>query len=157
MSLKNILVSLAMLLCLALSVNAQEVITPQTTPVIEGFAVSGTITFEQKGTIYLSLVTAENYMKDPDTALNQTLELDEEALERKTLPFIFANVPAGVYGLRAFQDTNNNGKLDFYFFGPPAEPVGTTFDVRPSFRAPSFEETKFEVIQNTPDMNFVVK
>ena len=35
-------------------------------------------------------------------------------------------MPAGEYVVSVYQDTNNNGKLDFGLFGIPKEPVGIT-------------------------------
>ena len=36
------------------------------------------------------------------------------------------NLPEGEYLISAYQDVNNNGKLDTGFFGIPKEPVGMT-------------------------------
>ena len=37
---------------------------------------------------------------------------------------ISLQIPQGEYVIQIYQDTNNNGKLDFNFFGIPIEPIG---------------------------------
>ena len=37
---------------------------------------------------------------------------------KSLMGFAFHNVPEGIYGIRCFQDNNNNGKLDKDFFSP---------------------------------------
>jgi len=34
------------------------------------------------------------------------------------MPFVFNDVKAGIYGIRCFQDQNNDGKLNIGMFGP---------------------------------------
>lgn len=74
-------------------------------------------------------------------------------------PLASANVPAvtpdtvvtltglkpGVYGIKLYQDANNNGKFDQNFFGLPLEHYGFSRDARPFLSAPSFQSTKFKV------------
>ena len=56
----------------------------------------------------------------------------------------FADLPPGTYGISAFHDANDNGKLDT-FFGIPREGYG--FSRNPPFRprAPRFDEVAIEV------------
>ncbi|HNE28571.1 MAG TPA: DUF2141 domain-containing protein [Saprospiraceae bacterium] len=51
----------------------------------------------------------------------------------------------GVYAVSCFHDLNNNGKLDTNLFGVPTEPYGFSNNVRPTFRAPNWEEARFEL------------
>ena len=56
----------------------------------------------------------------------------------------FANLPAGTYAIKMFQDINRNGAFDMDF-GLPAEPFGFSNNAHPLFDQPSFDSTKFTV------------
>lgn len=76
-------------------------------------------------------------------------------------PLASANVPAvtpdtvvtlsdikpGIYGIKLFQDFNNNGKFDQNFIGLPLERYGFSRDARPFLSTPSFQNTKFKVVE----------
>ncbi len=57
----------------------------------------------------------------------------------------FEGVEPGTYILQAFHDGNNNGKLDFKWFGAPKEAVGTSNNPPPHWRRPKFDEGAFVV------------
>ncbi|MEO8903074.1 MAG: DUF2141 domain-containing protein [Polyangiaceae bacterium] len=56
---------------------------------------------------------------------------------------VFKGVPKGVYGISAFHDKNNNGKLDTNFIGLPTEDYCASRDARNTFGPPSFADAKF--------------
>ncbi len=56
-----------------------------------------------------------------------------------------AGLPPGAYAVRAFQDVNENGKLDANPFGLPVEPYGFSRDARPNMGPPAFEAAAFTV------------
>ena len=58
------------------------------------------------------------------------------------IPFSL-NTPQGSYTIAAFEDENNNNKLDFFFF-IPKEPSGF-FRTLSGMSAPKFEKLKFDV------------
>ncbi len=58
------------------------------------------------------------------------------------IPFSL-NTPQGSYTIAAFEDENNNKKLDFFFF-IPKEPSGF-FRTFSGMSAPKFEKLKFDV------------
>lgn len=74
-------------------------------------------------------------------------------------PLASANVPAvapettvvlpdikpGVYGIKLFQDTNNNDKFDQGFLGLPLERYGFSRDAKPFLSEPTFDRAKFTV------------
>ena len=49
----------------------------------------------------------------------------------------------GSYGIKMFQDINDDGTLNKNFVGIPKEPYGFSNDVKATFSAPNFEETVF--------------
>lgn len=55
----------------------------------------------------------------------------------------FAGVPAADYAITIFHDENGNGKFDSNFVGYPLEGYGFSNNVKPMFKAPDFDETKF--------------
>ena len=55
----------------------------------------------------------------------------------------FAGVPAGDYAVTVFHDENNNGKFDMNWMGMPLEGYGFSNNVKPMFKAPSFDECNF--------------
>ena len=57
----------------------------------------------------------------------------------------FENVAPGQYGISAFQDVNNNEKLDTSFIGLPKEPYGFSQNARGKFGPPGFKEIAFEI------------
>ena len=69
-----------------------------------------------------------------------------------SVPFSF-NKPTGSYALASFEDKNNNGKLDFFFF-IPKEPAGLyKFS---GMGAPKFEKMKIDVNGDINDIEIVL-
>ncbi|HET7544033.1 MAG TPA: DUF2141 domain-containing protein [Polyangiaceae bacterium] len=56
---------------------------------------------------------------------------------------IFRGIPAGTYGLSAFHDKNDNGKLDTNFVGMPTEDYCASNNARGFMGPPSFADAKF--------------
>jgi uncharacterized protein (DUF2141 family) len=57
----------------------------------------------------------------------------------------FGNVAPGEYAVAVSRDLNGNRRLDTNFFGIPTEPWGVSNNVRPTLRAPRFEEAKVRI------------
>ena len=66
--------------------------------------------------------------------------------------YSFQDVPAGAYALRAFQDVNGNGRLDTGIFGP-TEPWCIYRLRLPAFRAPRFDEIRFDLRSSTSSLD----
>ncbi len=62
----------------------------------------------------------------------------------------FPGLPAGAYAVAVFHDLNGNRKLDTNAIGMPTEAWGVTNNVRPTFRAPSFDEAQVAVSGTSP-------
>jgi len=56
---------------------------------------------------------------------------------------VFKDVAKGSYGISAFHDENNNGKLDTNLIGLPSEDYCASRDARSSFGPPRFADAKF--------------
>lgn len=57
----------------------------------------------------------------------------------------FNGLPDGSYALAVVHDRNGNQRVDTNFVGLPTEPWGVSKNLRPTLRAPSFEEASFKL------------
>ena len=106
----------------------------------ELYKVSGFVTgCSSKHSIHVSLYD-ENSFQDM-TAIQESIYEPTESEECK-VPFTL-NIPKDSYTIAAFEDENNNKKLDFFFF-IPKEPSGF-FRAFSGMSAPKFEKLKFDV------------
>jgi len=106
----------------------------------ELYKVSGFVTgCSSKHSIHVSLYD-ENSFKDM-TAIQESIYEPAGSKDCK-VPFTL-NIPKGSYTIAAFEDENNNKKLDFFFF-IPKEPSGF-FRTFSGMSAPKFEKLKFDV------------
>ncbi len=68
----------------------------------------------------------------------------------------FQNVPAGNYALFVFHDENSNNKIDKNFLGIPKEGYGASKNKLPFAGAPTFNDNRFTV-ENNSTMKLLVK
>jgi len=59
---------------------------------------------------------------------------------KSSLNFVFKDLAVGRYALSAFQDKNNNQRLDKSMLGTPTEPYGFSNDAHGSFGPPKFDD-----------------
>jgi len=72
------------------------------------------------GLVYAAVYSNENDYKNEVPLAHFILQPDNTTL------MYFLGLPEGEYVVSAFQDSNNDGKLNTGFFGMPTEPVGKT-------------------------------
>lgn len=108
------------------------------------YTIEGEVLYAKKGKIYLYLVDKEGF-KTPLTGL-QTIVLNTDQSDNRNgrISFRFMNVRPGTYGIRCFQDTNGNRKMDRGLFGP-AEPWGMSWNTKKPSGWPRFEKIAFPV------------
>ncbi len=95
-----------------------------------------------KGSIYLGVYrSAWDFLKPERACLKRIVPVASAG----SLDLDCSDLAPGVYAVSCFHDLNGNGKLDTNFFGIPTEPYGFSNNARPKFRAPNWEEAKFEV------------
>ncbi len=121
----------------------------------QGFKLSGTVHYQKQGDIYISVVTAEQWKKDLQTPYQLLLPMDASAAKNGSLAFEFKGVPQGAYCIKAYQDVNRNGKLDFVL--GPAEPVGMYRNARPVLRPPRFDEMEFKLDKDLTGVKLELK
>ena len=106
----------------------------------ELYTVSGFVTgCSSKHSIHVILYDEISF-KDM-TAIEESI-YEPTGSEECKVPFTL-NTPKGSYTIAAFEDENNNNKLDFFFF-IPKEPSGF-FRTFSGMSAPKFEKLKFDV------------
>ena len=107
----------------------------------ELYTVSGLVSgCSSKNSIHVILYD-ETSFKDM-TAIEESI-YEPTGSEDCKVPFTL-NTPKGSYTIAAFEDENNNKKLDFFFF-IPKEPSGF-FRTFSGMSAPKFEKLKFDVV-----------
>lgn len=57
----------------------------------------------------------------------------------------FENVSSGTYAVTYYHDENDNGQLDFKWYGAPDEGTGNSNDVKGIFGPPDFEKQLIEI------------
>lgn len=93
------------------------------------------------GTLRVSLYDEFTWFKSEDDPLaSQNLP----AVAPQTV-VTFKDVKPGVYGVKLYQDANNNEKFDQNFLGLPLEHYGFSRDARPILSEPGFRRTSFAV------------
>ena len=65
--------------------------------------------------------------------------------KKEGVSFVFEGLEPGVYAVAVSHDRNGNRKTDTNFLGIPKEDWGVSNNVRPSLRAPRFDEARFEL------------
>jgi len=81
--------------------------------------------------------------------VNMTYKKSVITTLNKNIVYIFTDIPDGEYAVSLFHDENNNDKIDTNFIGIPKEGYGVSNNIHPTLRAPTFEETKFQLSTDT--------
>lgn len=82
---------------------------------------------------------------DRNSFPNQRLQGQKAAAGEPSVTLSFSGLPAGRYAVSAFQDLNQNEKLDTNAFGKPREPYGFSRNARGRFGPPSFDDASVEL------------
>lgn len=89
--------------------------------------------------------------------LKETFRPSIVKISGKTARCIFKEIPAGVYGISAFHDEDNNGKINTNIVGYPTEQYCSSNDARNMFSAPSWKDAKFKYKGGTVRLRGVMK
>ncbi len=83
------------------------------------FTVSGEVTFQYDGDVYICLLTMEEFrdFNIPGHELSQSpckvIQMNTDLKKVGKVSFTFDNIPKGTYCVFTYQDVNMNGKTDF--------------------------------------------
>lgn len=95
-----------------------------------------------KGQLYVAVYDNAGSFLQPEKVVWKTIVPVERV---GSLDLSASGLRPGTYAVSCFHDLNSNGKLDTNLFGVPTEPYGFSNNVRPTFRAPNWDEAKFEL------------
>ena len=97
---------------------------------------------EPKGNIYVAVFDRKEAFLDTEKVCAQRIvPVGSDGSAAVSL----AELPPGTYAISCFQDLNGNGRLDKNWAGIPTEPYGFSNNARPKFRAPNWDETRFDL------------
>ncbi len=120
------------------------------------FSVSGKVYFTHQKPIYIYLVDEES-SKKPFTGIDSlAVTPDLKDVSNGYIRYIFYNIKPGKYGIRCFQDINENEKLDRGFSGP-SEPWGLSWNESKTTNWPSFKNFCFSISNDKNDVNVLLK
>lgn len=98
---------------------------------------------EVKGNLYVSVYNnAANFEANQNALKRQKISVDKTSISINV-----GDLPAGEYGIKAYQDVNDNGKIDFGSSGMPSEPFGSSSKGK-ELAPPSYAEAKFTLEKN---------
>lgn len=98
-----------------------------------------------RGRVGCALFAADNAEAFPVGRLGTMLA--QEPATGGPITCRFTGLAAGTYAVAASHDENENGETDTNFLGIPREKWGVSNNVRPTMRAPRFEEAAFDLAQ----------
>jgi uncharacterized protein (DUF2141 family) len=88
--------------------------------------------------------SAEGFPMVPEKAERQWYPATPEGVT-----CVYTNLKPGVYAVAVSHDTNGNKVVDTNLLGIPVEGWGVSNNVRPTLRAPKFDEAAFQVNDDT--------
>ncbi len=138
--------SLPLLACLLLAASASQAEESLATNVVE----FETQNRNAAGVVRCGLFKEGGWLKDAFRAAIVKIN------GKKAL-CVFKDVPAGVYGISAFHDENNDGKLDTNLVGYPTEEYCASNNARNLLSAPSWSAAKFSYRGGTLRLRGVMK
>lgn len=95
-----------------------------------------------KGSLYVSLYNKEASFDSNENAVKR----QKVSVDKATMSVNLGDLPAGEYAVKAYQDVNSSGAMDFN--GPmPAEPFGSSSKSK-ELAPPSYKDAKFTLDKN---------
>jgi len=113
----------------------------QTAPVATGDLHVIVKNIEGKGNVIVYLYDVSR----ADTFPEKPLRTRVVPVSAADVEVIFKDLPYGRYAVTVADDANGNGKLDFYFFGPPKERVLASRYAKGHFGPPKFDDAAFKL------------
>jgi len=80
-----------------------------------------------------------------------------QAADAKGVSCRFSDLPEGRYAVSIGHDLNGNRRVDTNFVGIPTEQWGVSNNVRPSLRAPRFEEAELKIAADAKELSIDIK
>ena len=86
------------------------------------------------GNVMIAIHNRTNFLKT--RLIEKTISASNSSLN------ITVSLAPGEYAVAVYQDENRNQRLDTNLVGIPQEPYAFSNNIRPKFRAPTFDESK---------------
>jgi uncharacterized protein (DUF2141 family) len=129
-------------------------LTPRTSAAEESVALNF-IEFETHNRNDVGAVRCGLFKRDG--WLTVTLRADIVKIHGKKALCVFKQVPSGTYGISAFHDEDNDGKLDTNLIGYPTEEYCASNNARNLMSAPSWGDAKFQYRGGTRRLRATMK
>ncbi len=94
------------------------------------------------GTLKVGLYNSEG------TFLKSVYKSISSEIKNNSATLTFVGIPKGEYGISAYQDENNNGKLDKNMLGIPSEDVVCSNNAKGVMGPPKYKDAKFSINEN---------
>ena len=116
----------------------------------EKYTISGEVTFQYDGNIYICLLTMEEFrdFNTPRHKLSESpckiIQMNTDLKKAGKVSFTFDNIPKGTYCVFTYQDVNMNGEVDFenYVIN---EPWGSYKEGAIGIAIPTWGKVKFDL------------
>lgn len=97
-----------------------------------------------KGIIRVGIYDSEKHFMQEGKAVSEAFTIDKTG----STALRISNLAFGAYAVAIFHDLNENGRLDTNALGIPSEPFAFSKKAVSKFRAPRFEEIRFDFKEN---------
>jgi uncharacterized protein (DUF2141 family) len=141
---------IVILLVLAQTIFAQNQEAAQT------HTIQGRVSFEKNIAVTVTCLTREEFEEELPAQYFFVQELKEQDRRNGFIDYEISGIPAGKYMLFAFQDKNENDRLDRFLF-IPKEPWDIYGLPRPAEGKPDFEKLAIDIETSRTEMNFMLK
>ena len=74
--------------------------------------------------------------------------ISKKHIRNNSLTISFDNIPPGTYGIALLDDENEDGDMNYSFFGVPREGFGFSNLYHTGFSRPTFDDFKFDFFKN---------
>jgi uncharacterized protein (DUF2141 family) len=95
-----------------------------------------------KGQLMVAVYDEDNFLRKP--VAGTIVKVDSQQMT-----VVIDSLSAGIYAISAFQDENDNGKLDANAFGMPVEPYAFSNNAKGEYGPPKFKDCAFKVEEDT--------
>jgi uncharacterized protein (DUF2141 family) len=107
-----------------------------------------------KGKVMIALCNSEESFSGANNAAFKGANAKINGLK---VVHIFDELPHGFYAIKVFHDINDNNELDVNFMGIPKEPYGFSNNARGRFGPPSWEDSRFEIKEDSLTVTIAVE
>ena len=127
---------------------------------VENYTISGDVTFQYDGDIYICLYTKEEFQDftrkhEPSPPQCKVIKMNADLKRAEKVSFKFDSISKGTYCIITFQDVNKNGKLDYVNYEPD-EPWGTYKELPSWSGNPLWDPIKFDLEKDITGINIQI-